>query len=183
LSEGLLSLHWKDSRLAFDPEVTGSDEKYFQGDYQVNEVFDGWWPQLYLVNDSGDFERQGTTLRITAEGDLFLSEEIDAVAKSRMNLRRFPFDRQQFVAIFEVLGANSDLSMESPQRLFSASLKAALLRHRIFSTPAARMPTLRVRAGHCKRHQIKNPDPFGPGVFHLTPGSTGGAPLRFCEAK
>ncbi|MFC1720039.1 hypothetical protein ACFL00_02745 [Pseudomonadota bacterium] len=106
--EGLLSLHWKDPRLAFDPEVTGSDEKYFQGDYQVNEVFDGWWPQLYLVNESGDFERQGTTLRITAKGDLFLSEEIDAVAKSRMNLGRFPFDRQQFVAIFEVLGANSD---------------------------------------------------------------------------
>ena len=106
--EGLLSMHWKDPRLAFDPDVTGFDEKYYRGDYQINEVFDGWWPQLYLVNESGAFERQGSTLKITAQGELFLSEEINAVAKSRMNLRRFPFDRQQFVAIFEVFGENRD---------------------------------------------------------------------------
>lgn len=105
--EGLLSLHWKDSRQAFDPEIAGYDEKYFQGGFQFSEVFDGWWPQLYLANEAGRFERQGTTLRITADGDLFLSQEVDAVAKSRMDLKRFPFDQQQFMAVFEVLEADS----------------------------------------------------------------------------
>ena len=35
--EGVLSMHWKDSRLAFDPSVTGYDELYYQGYYQFNE--------------------------------------------------------------------------------------------------------------------------------------------------
>jgi len=38
--------------------------------------------------------------------------------------------------------------MVSAQRLFSAALKAALLRRRLFSTPSARMSALRARAGH-----------------------------------
>lgn len=60
-----------------------------------------------MVNEAGRFERQGTTLRITADGNLFLSEEVDAIAKSRMDLRRFPFERQQFVAVFGVLETDS----------------------------------------------------------------------------
>ena len=106
--EGVLSMHWKDSRLAFDPSVTGYDELYYQGYYQFNEVFSGWWPQVILANESGGFDQQGIVLRVTPDGSVYYTEEIEAVAKSRLNLARYPFDQQQLGAIFEVLGFDSD---------------------------------------------------------------------------
>ena len=105
--EGVLSMHWKDSRLAFDPTVTGYDDLYYQGYYQFNEVFSGWWPQVILANESGGFDQQGIVLRVTSDGNVYYTEEIEAVAKSRLSLARYPFDRQQLAAIFEVLGFES----------------------------------------------------------------------------
>jgi hypothetical protein len=102
--EGLLSMKWTDTRLAFDPQETGYDQLYFQGAFQFNEVFTGWWPQIYLANEAGRFDQEASVLKISPSGDVHLTQEIDAVAKSRMNLRRFPFDQQKFVALFEVLG-------------------------------------------------------------------------------
>lgn len=102
--EGVLSMHWRDARLAFDPAETGYDQLYYQGSYQFNEVFSGWWPQVYLANEAGRFDREAVLLRVTPEGDVYYNEEIDAVAKSSLNLARYPFDRQQLTAIFEVLG-------------------------------------------------------------------------------
>jgi neurotransmitter-gated ion-channel len=112
--EGVLSMHWKDPRLAFDPAETGYDERYYQGDFQFNEVFNGWWPQIILANEAGRFDREGVMLRITPEGEVFYTEEIDAIAKSYLKLARYPFDRQELVAIFEVLGLNnSQLRMKA----------------------------------------------------------------------
>jgi hypothetical protein len=71
-------------------------------------VFSGWWPQVYLVNEAGRYDRQGVMLRILPDGRVFYSEEIDALAKSSMALRRFPFDQQQFVAVFEVFGLDKE---------------------------------------------------------------------------
>jgi len=105
--EGVLSMHWKDSRLAFDPSVTGYDDLYYQGYFQFNEVFSGWWPQVILANESGGFDQQGVVLRVTSDGNVYYTEEIEAVAKSRFNLSRYPFDRQELSAIFEVLGFDS----------------------------------------------------------------------------
>ena len=102
--EGVLSMHWQDPRLAYDPAETGYDELYYQGNFQFSEVFSGWWPQIILVNEAGRFDREGVMLRITPEGDVYYNEDIDAIAKSPLTLRQYPFDRQKFVAIFEVLG-------------------------------------------------------------------------------
>jgi len=106
--EGVLSMHWRDSRLAYDPAQTGYDELYYQGDFQFSEVFSGWWPQMMLINEAGRFDREGVMLRITPEGDVYYNEDIDGVAKSRLKLRQYPFDTQQFVAIFEVLGFDKE---------------------------------------------------------------------------
>lgn len=102
--EGVLTLKWRDERQAFDPAETGVGEKIYQGDYQFSELFTGWWPQLVLANESGGYDRQGVLLRIRPDGSITYVEEMDAVAEVRMSLRRFPFDRQEFEAIFEVLG-------------------------------------------------------------------------------
>ncbi|MEO2000783.1 MAG: hypothetical protein ABGW75_04085, partial [Pirellulales bacterium] len=44
---------WDDPRLAFDPVEEGTDKKIFQGEFQFNEVFTGWWPQLVIINQIG----------------------------------------------------------------------------------------------------------------------------------
>lgn len=38
---GVLTLKWKDPRMAFDPAVDGVSEKIYQGDYQFNELATG----------------------------------------------------------------------------------------------------------------------------------------------
>jgi len=106
--EAILSLEWRDPRQAFDPAEVGVSEKVYQGAYQFAEVFDGWWPQLILVNESGQFESQGVLLRVAPDGTLTLLQELNAVAEMPMQLRRFPFDRQHFEAVFEVLGLGPD---------------------------------------------------------------------------
>jgi hypothetical protein len=106
--EAILTLKWRDRRQAFDPAEAGVSEKVYQGAYQFSEVYDGWWPQLILANESGQFESQAVLLRVEPEGSIALIQEISAVAEMPMQLRRFPFDRQQFEAIFEVLGLGQD---------------------------------------------------------------------------
>ncbi|MDG2306891.1 MAG: hypothetical protein P8R42_20050 [Candidatus Binatia bacterium] len=107
--EGIVTMRWKDPRQAFDSDETGYREKFYQGNYQFFEVFDGWWPQLILANEAGRYERQGLMLRIEDDGSMTYVEEIDAIAEARMDLRRLPFDDQDLYARFEVLGFDSSM--------------------------------------------------------------------------
>jgi hypothetical protein len=102
--ESVLTLNWHDSRQAFDPTELGVKELVYQGQFQFNEVFNGWWPQLVLANESGHLERQGEILRIKPDGSMTYVAELDAVVKTQMNLHHFPFDRQSFEIIFKCLG-------------------------------------------------------------------------------
>lgn len=101
---GVLTMRWHDPRQAFDPAELGATERVYQGDYQFNEVFTGWWPQLVLANESGSYDREGVVLRIEPDGSMIYMEAVNTVVKSRLSLQRFPFDRQHFEAIFGVLG-------------------------------------------------------------------------------
>lgn len=101
---GILTLRWHDKRQAFDPASVGVEEKIYQGDYQFNELSPSWFPQFVLVNSSGSFEQQGVVLRALPDGSQTLIAKIGAVAKTELNLRRFPFDTQRLEAVFEVLG-------------------------------------------------------------------------------
>ena len=102
--EGVLVLEWRDARQAFDPSAEGVDEKIYQGAYQFNEQFDGWFPQTVLVNESGLYESHGVLLRLRPDGLLRLVQTVNAVAKTDLDLRAYPFDRQRLEAVFEVLG-------------------------------------------------------------------------------
>ena len=105
---GVLKLSWDDPRQAFDPVIEGTEEKIYQGNYQFNEVFTGWFPQLILVNESGLYEKHGVLLRVRSDGSLSLFETVDAVAKIDLDLRRYPIDQQRLEAVFHVLGFGSD---------------------------------------------------------------------------
>lgn len=101
---GVLTLAWQDKRQAFDPAAAGVSEKVYQGDYQFNELAPSWFPQVVLVNSSDSFEQQGVVLRVQPDGTQILKTKLLAVAKTKFNLRRYPFDKQRLEAVFEVLG-------------------------------------------------------------------------------
>ena len=92
--ESVLTLKWHDARQAFDPVEFGVQELIYQGQFQFNEVFNGWWPQLVLANESGPLELQGEVLKIKPDGSMTYITELDGVVKTKMNLHIFPFDSQ-----------------------------------------------------------------------------------------
>jgi len=104
---GVLTLQWHDPRLAFDPQKAGLTEKVYQGNYQFNELFPGWFPQEVLVNGSGLYEKNGVLLRLRSDGNLTLVQTINAVARDDFSVGRFPFDKQTLEAVFVILGYNS----------------------------------------------------------------------------
>lgn len=101
---GVLTLKWNDKRQIFDPAKVGADEKIYQGDYQFDEIFTGWYPQVVLINESGLCEKNGVVLRVLPDGTLTLVETLNAIARVDLDLKRFPFDKQRLEAVFEVLG-------------------------------------------------------------------------------
>jgi len=105
---GVLKLSWHDPRQAFDPGTEGIGEKMYIGHYQFNEVFTGWWPQAVLMNESGMFDKHGVLLRILPDGSLTLIETVNATAKTDLNMRRYPFDKQRLEVVFSVLGFDSN---------------------------------------------------------------------------
>jgi hypothetical protein len=106
--EAVLTLAWQDQRLRFNPAEAGADELVYQGDYQFSEIATGWWPQLFLRNEAGAYERQGLLLRVRPDGSVQYDEEFRAVAEVDMDLRRIPFDDQLFTLYFEPLGFAAD---------------------------------------------------------------------------
>jgi hypothetical protein len=120
--EGALLLNWHDPRQAFDPAALGSSERVYKGDFQFNELFDGWWPQVILANQSGSMDRQGIVLRVQSDGTVWYVEEIGAVAESPMALRFFPFDSQSLEIHFKFLGYGIDEVRFEPVAEFSSLL-------------------------------------------------------------
>jgi hypothetical protein len=120
--EGALLLNWHDPRQAFDPATEGAEQRVFKGEFQFNELFDGWWPQVILANQSGMLDRQGIVLRIEPDGTVWYVEEIDAVAESPMELRFFPFDTQTLEVHFKFLGYGIDEVRFEPVAEFSSLL-------------------------------------------------------------
>ena len=102
--EGRLIATWRDPRLAFDPALAGTPVKTYTGSFQFTELFEGWWPQFVLANESGFFEEQAIFLKVESDGEIHLIREISALAEMPLDLHRFPFDRQHFSAKFLVLG-------------------------------------------------------------------------------
>ncbi len=105
---GVFTTRWQDPRQAFDPVAEGVAEKVFQGDYQVNELSPGWFPQWVLENETGLFEKRGVVLRVRPDGSSTLIETLNAAAKTEFNMLRFPFDRQRLLAVFKVVGFDQD---------------------------------------------------------------------------
>ena len=101
---GTVTLTWHDSRQAFEADGSGFSDRVFQGSFQFDEIVPGWFPQLVLLNDMGEYDSQAIILRIRPDGTCILKERFLAVAKSPLKLRRYPFDEQRLEASFEIFG-------------------------------------------------------------------------------
>lgn len=99
---------WNDPRLAFDPQVEGTDVKRFQGAFQFYELFKGWWPQLLILNEVGRSDPKAVMLTIQPDGTVQYREQRDAVFETPMALHDFPFDTQRLKASMIPFGSTTD---------------------------------------------------------------------------
>ena len=121
---GFLQLTWKDSRQTFDPGQAGVPEKIYQGSSQLEGMPPAWYPQLFLVNESGQFETGSVTLRIRPDGTSVLTLAINASASAHLSMRRYPFDSQKLRAVFEIPGFRSDeVAFEAEKSTFDAGIR------------------------------------------------------------
>lgn len=104
---GILTLSWLDKRQAFDPNEAGVQEKVYQGDFQFNELSPAWYPQILLANEAGGVETSVVILKIEPDGKTTLIQNISATAKVILDMRKFPFDKHQLEAVFEIFGFDS----------------------------------------------------------------------------
>ena len=101
---GILTAQWKDERQAFDPAAEGVEEKFYQGNFQFNEISPSWYPEITLLNTAGTFEKEEPLFRVRPDGTCTLVTPISATAKSELQLRHYPFDRQSLRAVFGMPG-------------------------------------------------------------------------------
>jgi hypothetical protein len=98
---------WQDPRLAFDPQAEGTDVKLYQGSFQFNEVFKGWWPQLLILNEVGREDPKAVTLTVLPDGTVRYREQRNAVLETPMELHDFPFDTQRLKTSMIPFGATT----------------------------------------------------------------------------
>ncbi len=110
---GILSVQWKDERQAFDPAAEGVDEKFYQGNFQFNELSPSWYPEISLLNTAGTFEKGEPLFRIRPDGTCTLVSPVSATAKSELQLRHYPFDSQSLQVVFGIPGyTDSEVVMQ-----------------------------------------------------------------------
>ncbi len=110
---GVLTVQWVDPRQAFDPAVEGVSEKFYQGNFQFNEISPSWYPEISLLNVAGMFEKGEPLCRVRPDGTCTLVASVNASAKTLLKLRHYPFDRHALRIIFGIPGyADSELLVE-----------------------------------------------------------------------
>lgn len=106
--ELILVANWHDPRLAFDAKAEGTDVKIFQGAYQFNEVYAGWWPQLVIVNEVGHGEFNAIRIEVHADGQVRYLEQRNVTLETPMSLSSFPFDTQYLKAYIIPFGNSNE---------------------------------------------------------------------------
>lgn len=108
---------WQDPRLAFDAVEEGTPCKLYQGDFQVAELFRGWWPQLLIVNQVGRGDTSAITLRVFPDGTVRYAEERHAALETPMSLHDYPFDTQRLQVFMVPFGNTAnDVVLEVDER-------------------------------------------------------------------
>ncbi len=131
-AELIILAEWEDPRLAFDSEAYGSTRKLFQGEFQFNEVFTGWWPSLLILNEVGSGDVNALQIELFSDGRVRYKEQRNVTLETPMNLRKFPFDTQVLEAYLIAFGDNSrEVLLEVDQRVLGATEEIANVRDKV----------------------------------------------------
>ena len=131
-AELIITAEWLDPRLAFDPEAYGSDRKLFQGEFQFNEVFAGWWPTLLILNEIGSGDVNGLQIEVFSNGLVRYKEQRNVTLETPMKLWMFPFDTQSLEAYLIAFGDSSkEVRLEVDERMVGASEDFAKIRKQV----------------------------------------------------
>lgn len=93
--EAFVELIWCDPRLAYDPAATGETRRIYLEDVAVRKIGEIWWPDLYFVNQAGPPVIERQELIIFPDGTVVHEERVRVTLKARLDLTKFPFDRQK----------------------------------------------------------------------------------------
>lgn len=99
---------WNDPRLAFDPKAEGTEKKIFQGEFQFNEIFTGWWPQLVIINQIGRGDTNAIKISVLPDGEVSYLEQRNIRLETPMALYDYPFDTQNLRAFMIPFGNTSE---------------------------------------------------------------------------
>lgn len=107
-AEIIVIAEWNDPRLAFDAQAEGTDYKLFQGEFQFNEVYRGWWPQLLIINEIGSGDLNALRITVRPDGTVRYKDQRSVTLETPMELHSFPFDVQTLQADIIAFGDYSD---------------------------------------------------------------------------
>jgi hypothetical protein len=91
--EMFLNISWKDPRLAFGGE--GAYPHVFQEEEAREKLSEIWSPDPEIQNEVGQRATESVVLTIMPDGTVDYEERLGATLNAELDLRKFPFDRQQ----------------------------------------------------------------------------------------
>jgi hypothetical protein len=102
----LLTLRWRDPRVAFDGSEEGVARHVYQGPDALEQLRSVWHPDIGFENEDGERHVEGRTLIIRTDGTVVYEEMLSSRFRAHVKLRRFPFDTQRFHVAAESLTWN-----------------------------------------------------------------------------
>ena len=105
--DAIINMAWKDERLAYEFDSADFDfidghfnyrrspKVMYLGDFQVKELFEGWRPHFLVANGVGNRNISNMSIKIWPDGTCVYNEEFSCVAETPMDLKLYPFDKQE----------------------------------------------------------------------------------------
>jgi len=90
--------------------------------FQFAEVFQGWWPQLVIINEVGLNPPNAIKIEVYPDGRVRYMEQRNAMLETPMDLHDFPFDTQRLKAVMIPFGnRKEDVILEVDQEFADAT--------------------------------------------------------------
>ncbi|MBK2111938.1 ligand-gated ion channel [Francisella tularensis subsp. novicida FSC159] len=141
---------WNDQRLEFDKNEEKTPYKLYQGDFQYDEVFEGWKPQISIINEIGTPQIKARQIKIYPNGDIIYTEQRTLHLETPMRLEKFPFDKQTLKAYIIPFGYNSKEVQLIVEPNHKITVKDYVKDH----------PNINVAEWHLSNFDLKNIEPI-----------------------
>ena len=110
--DAAIYLNWMDPILVYEPADVGlgndhdpsdysrAPRRIYQGEFQIEEIFRGWRPHFVIPNGIGNRITTNMSISIWPDGRVEYAETFYAKVETPMNMRLFPFDKQELEIFF-----------------------------------------------------------------------------------